>query len=239
MLPKQKRFCEEYIKDLNATQAAIRAGYSVKTSYSIGSENLKKPEIAAFIKDLLKEKTIDADQTVKLISDISRSSLNDYFTVRMVERRPRVKKTLKKILAEMEARYMFEEEFAARANLTKEQLETHERMQAALDLQIFRYKMELEKNPKATKIVDGEPELVEEVELDLVKLSKDKDAGRIKSIKHGQFGPAVELYAADAALRDMAKLHGLFTTKVEHSGSLDFTGFLMEHNTIEEEENDG
>ena len=49
MSPKQQRFVEEYLVDHNATQAAIRAGYSPKTAYSIGHENLKKPEIAAAI----------------------------------------------------------------------------------------------------------------------------------------------------------------------------------------------
>lgn len=43
---KQQRFVEEYLIDLNATQAAIRAGYSEKTAYSIGNENLSKPEIS-------------------------------------------------------------------------------------------------------------------------------------------------------------------------------------------------
>ncbi len=38
---KQKIFVHEYLKDLNATQAAIRAGYSAKTAGSIGDENLK------------------------------------------------------------------------------------------------------------------------------------------------------------------------------------------------------
>lgn len=42
---KEQRFCEEYLVDLNATQAAIRAGYSEKTARSIGSENLSKPDI--------------------------------------------------------------------------------------------------------------------------------------------------------------------------------------------------
>lgn len=46
---KQARFVEEYLIDLNATQAAIRAGYSEKTAYSIGQENLTKPDIAAAI----------------------------------------------------------------------------------------------------------------------------------------------------------------------------------------------
>ena len=42
---KQKMFCKEYLKDLNATQAAIRAGYSKKTAEVIGFENLRKPKI--------------------------------------------------------------------------------------------------------------------------------------------------------------------------------------------------
>jgi len=45
MTPKQQRFVDEYLIDLNATQAAIRAGYSEKTAASVGSENLTKPEI--------------------------------------------------------------------------------------------------------------------------------------------------------------------------------------------------
>src|SRR5690606_6710381 len=46
---KQRRFVEEYLVDLNATQAAIRAGYSKKTAGQIGDENLKKPQIASAI----------------------------------------------------------------------------------------------------------------------------------------------------------------------------------------------
>lgn len=52
MTKKQKRFVEEYLIDLNAAQAAIRAGYSPKAAYSIGSENLRKPEIRACIEKL-------------------------------------------------------------------------------------------------------------------------------------------------------------------------------------------
>lgn len=46
---KQDAFVQEYLIDLNATQAAIRAGYSEKTAYSVGHENLSKPEIAEAI----------------------------------------------------------------------------------------------------------------------------------------------------------------------------------------------
>lgn len=49
MTDKQRRFAEEYLVDLNATQAAIRAGYSGRTARSIGRENLTKPDIQQYI----------------------------------------------------------------------------------------------------------------------------------------------------------------------------------------------
>jgi phage terminase small subunit len=49
LTPKQQRFVDEYLIDLNATQAAIRAGYSAKTANVIACENLSKPNIAAAI----------------------------------------------------------------------------------------------------------------------------------------------------------------------------------------------
>ena len=52
---KQRLFCIEYLKDWNATQAAIRAGYAKKTAYSIGQENLKKPELKAYISDQIED----------------------------------------------------------------------------------------------------------------------------------------------------------------------------------------
>ncbi len=52
---KQELFAREYLKDLNATQAAIRAGYSEKTARATGSENLSKPDIADRIAELKAE----------------------------------------------------------------------------------------------------------------------------------------------------------------------------------------
>lgn len=50
--PKQEKFCQEYLADLNATQAAIRSGYSQDSAASIGHENLRKPEIQKRLKEL-------------------------------------------------------------------------------------------------------------------------------------------------------------------------------------------
>jgi phage terminase small subunit len=58
---RQRRFVAEYLIDLNATQAAIRAGYSEKTARSVGSENLTKPDIAAAISAGVRKQSERAD----------------------------------------------------------------------------------------------------------------------------------------------------------------------------------
>lgn len=55
MNERQKKFCDEYLVDMNGTQAAIRAGYSEKTARSIATENLAKPYIKEYIDKRLKE----------------------------------------------------------------------------------------------------------------------------------------------------------------------------------------
>lgn len=69
MTRKQKRFVEEYLIDLNATQAAIRAGYSPNTAGSIGEENLKKPEIKNAITSLLDDMAASNIATVQEIME--------------------------------------------------------------------------------------------------------------------------------------------------------------------------
>lgn len=63
---KQERFIQEYLIDLNATQAAIRAGYSKKSARQVGTENLSKPSIKQAIDERLRriddEKTADAKE---------------------------------------------------------------------------------------------------------------------------------------------------------------------------------
>ena len=63
---KQKKFCHEYLKDLNATQAAIRAGYSEDTAAEIGYENLRKPQIKIFIDKQLEEVMEESKSVLKL-----------------------------------------------------------------------------------------------------------------------------------------------------------------------------
>lgn len=107
---KQQRFCDEYLIDLNATQAAIRAGYSKKTAGRIGTENVQKPVIKEYIAQRMAEKEseliADQDEVLKYLTAVmrgqSRSSIvvventGDFTsTAREMEKAPDEKERLK------------------------------------------------------------------------------------------------------------------------------------------------
>lgn len=81
MTKKQKRFIEEYLIDLNATQAAIRAGYSPKTAKDIGCENLAKPNISDAIDKAMAERSrrtgINQDRILLELARIGLAKITD------------------------------------------------------------------------------------------------------------------------------------------------------------------
>jgi phage terminase small subunit len=89
MTAKQKRFCDEYLTDLNATQAAIRSGYSEKTAYSIGNENLKKPELKKYIEERMAEKEAELiakqDEVMKYLTSVMRREKTESVVVTLQE----------------------------------------------------------------------------------------------------------------------------------------------------------
>nr|WP_154927772.1 terminase small subunit [Pantoea agglomerans] len=78
---KQEMFCREYLIDLNATQAAIRAGYSEKTARASGHENLTKPNIQSRIADLKSQRNeqvnIDAAYVLRRLVEIDEMDVMD------------------------------------------------------------------------------------------------------------------------------------------------------------------
>ncbi len=82
LTPKQKRFCQEYVIDLNGTQAAIRAGYSENSAQEIASENLSKPIVKSYVEKLQQEISkrteITADMVVNEIAKLAFSNQQDY-----------------------------------------------------------------------------------------------------------------------------------------------------------------
>jgi len=82
---KQEMFAKEYIVDLNAAQAAIRAGYSERTAKQIGQENLTKPDLQQYIQDLMDERSkrveITADMVMREYAKLGFSNITDFLKV--------------------------------------------------------------------------------------------------------------------------------------------------------------
>lgn len=78
---KQRLFVDEYLIDLNATQAAIRAGYSKKTAGQIGDENLKKPQIAQAVRTAMDSRSqraqVNADYVLNRLVEIDQLDVLD------------------------------------------------------------------------------------------------------------------------------------------------------------------
>lgn len=102
---KQRRFCEEYLVDLNGTQAAIRAGYSKHTANRIATENLSKPVIKEFIAQRMAEKESELiasqSEVMKYLTSVIRGQSKSSVVVveptgaREIEKSPDEKEKLK------------------------------------------------------------------------------------------------------------------------------------------------
>lgn len=87
MTSRQQKFCDEYIISGNATQAAIKAGYSEKTAKSIGQRLLTFVDLKAYIAEQLEqihnEKTADAQEVLEYLTSVMRGEHKEE-TLRMV-----------------------------------------------------------------------------------------------------------------------------------------------------------
>lgn len=85
MNAKQKKFCDEYLVDCNAAQAAIRAGYSPKTAKQIGQENLTKPDLRAYIDEQLlrlhNARIADAAEVMEYLTAVMRGESTAHVVV--------------------------------------------------------------------------------------------------------------------------------------------------------------
>lgn len=86
LTPKRQRFVNEYLKDLNATQAAIRAGYSAKTAHVIGPRLKEIPEVKAAIDAAIERRNkrlkIDQDKVIHELAKVALADIKDYLSYR-------------------------------------------------------------------------------------------------------------------------------------------------------------
>lgn len=150
---KQRKFALEYVKSGNATEAAIKAGYSKKTARSVGSENLSKPDIKKFIDEKMKEiedgKIADAVEVLQFITRVVRGEEKETVVVTTAEEVQTLEKE-----ADIKTKLVAAKELLKRFPATNDELQKAILDKARAEADIARLKADLMKG------TDGEDRVV-------------------------------------------------------------------------------
>jgi phage terminase small subunit len=213
LTPKQKMFVKEYLVDLNATQAALRAGYSEKTAYRTGADNLIKPQIREAIQQAMQKREqrteITADAVLQRWWDIATADPNDIIHMRRVCCRHCYG-------IDHEYQWRDAKEYRQAVSLAKKVAkESGTEPVIPSDIGGYEFDRLAKPNPDCPYCRgEGSPELHVEDTRDLGSKAKLLYAG----IKQTQAGIEVKLQDQAKALENVARHLGMFTERVEHTG---------------------
>jgi phage terminase small subunit len=230
---QQVRFYARYVELLGnkgaAYQAAVECGYSAKTASQSASRLLNSVKGKAEVARRLDELGMPATEVAARITTIARADIADFFRTETVIEYPKRLAPLAEVIALLQQEILFEEEYAERIGLSERKpkrvkkgeepepdpydvffMEQQKRKERVIRLQL-----RLKHNPNAKELMVDGPVEVQVQRLDLNQARERGALHLLKSSKPTKFGPSVELYPADGALRDMAKYRGMLVNRVE------------------------
>lgn len=208
---QEKAFAEAYLIHLQKSKAAVEAGYTEENPRQMGYQVYNRPHVRAYITEKLKERTISAEETIKLISETARASITDYMVSVLVPNTPQIKVGLQIVIDDRKEYVSREMEFLDQVGYTDEEYDSFRARLKVTENEILRLEIELKRNPDAYRIIDGPTELVPDMKLDMVALVNDKEAGKVKKIKILKDGAMeVEMYDAEGARDKLMKLYGKY-----------------------------
>lgn len=207
---KEQAFIDSFVTCLNKSRAAIESGYSEATARQRGYEIYNRTHVKEAIEAKLKERTATADEVIKRTSDIHNGNMADYFRPVQVLHTPRIKVSLQVIIDRIQNEIEFEQEYRAEVTMTEEENDKWFAMVQDMRDRQTRYKIELRRNPGATRIIDGETVFKTEMQLDIDAVIADKERGIIKSVKYTKEGIQIEMYSAADASDKLLKIHGAY-----------------------------
>lgn len=215
---KQQMFVKEYLIDLNATQSAIRAGYSERTARKIGQENLTKPDIIAAIQkamDKRSERTeITADMVLQRWWDIATADPNDLVQLRRLCCR---------YCFGIDHHYQWvdEVEYQTRYDTELKQAQEKEREpELPNDLGGYGFDRMLRPHPKCPKC---RGEGVVDIHMEDTKHTTAKGRLLYAGIKTTQAGIEIRTQDQGKALENVARHLGMFTDRLEVNANVHHT----------------
>jgi phage terminase small subunit len=219
---QQQKFAEAFCLSLNATKAALTAGYSEKTARQQASRLLTNVYIKTLIQHSLASAGADPGEIAARWDRIARVDLSDFYTRQRVEYTPKIEKPLREVVEEYRRYVEFEQAVAIRTEELisdrKARLKyrrTQARLMLPRELKLLRLEMELENDPDGVRVVDGPTRLRDELRLDLVKAQELGVLDLAKGINDSRNGSGLTLRDADSALDKLAQWRGMLKNHVD------------------------
>lgn len=212
---KQKRFVQEYLVDLNATQAAIRAGYSAKTASETGYDNLRKPQIAAAIEKAMNKREKRTEITQDMV-------LQRWWTIATAD--PNDLVHLRRLCCrhcfgyDHEYQWTDEREYEAAKRLELEAAKQENRQPEFItDFGGYGFDSSLKPHPKCPKC-KGEGR----ISIHMADTKDTTEQGRLlyAGVKQTQAGIEIKMQDQGKALENVARHLGMFVDQVKHSGHI-------------------
>lgn len=207
---QEQLFIEAILEGKNKTQSAIAAKYSPKSAHNQGKNIYKRPHIRHAIDTYLAENAYSREQIVQKIADMADFNMTEYFKPVTYYISRKVKRPLRLMITDLEAKIDLEDEFMLMVQLDEEERDYTLKQIKSWERQIARYRLELKRNASAFRIVQGPEEEEIRMELDLNMLVADKKKGLIKEIKYTEHGVQVKGPDPQVARQELGKITGAY-----------------------------
>jgi phage terminase small subunit len=207
---KERFFVDDYLQTWDKTSAARAYGFTNDLRQR-GYGVYNRDNVKAYITKKVQQMTSTTDEAVKRVADMAEANLTEYFRDQEYFDVPRVRQPLGLYIAEREEQLYQEKLYEFEAELSGKELEVSQKKIKNMKAAITRLRIELDRNPAAYRVVDGEPVIRTRQVLDLNELVKDKHKVRIKKVKIYKDGAMeVESYNALDANEKLLKMGGRY-----------------------------
>lgn len=205
---RQKVWADAFIKTLSKKKASMIAGCTEPNANVYGSFMYGKVEVREYIEHVVASTIGTIDDNIKFIQGIRDTNLNQYLKKVKRSKSDQIKVGLQVMIDNLKLEIAIEEDYLMEVAAEPKEITGSMHSLKFMRKQIAKYNIELRHNPKATRIISGPEYLVDDVELDLVKLAEDHEHGLIKTFKHTKDGIQIETYSSLDAAVSLSKIQG-------------------------------
>lgn len=206
---RYKIFVNEYLKHRDKSKAARKCGCPAKTARQAGYNTYNRPEVKAYLDRKLRESRSTTDEVIRGLDDMVTFTMSKYMKRVQVVETPKLTVPIGEYIKNLENIVDEENEFMFTAPLNELEILSVQEKIRKLEIELSRLRIEFNRNPLATKIMNGQPQLVWREVPDIKKMVKDKVP--LRKVTYRKDGTVeVEGYSAIEASEKLLRLDSAY-----------------------------